>query len=100
MLKTITGIIVVLAIGAGVWWYFGQQSSSLVENTQTQTLGSNSEQTVSATSTASSSVSNREVSVDSSDAALEQDLNNVDAQMSNLNSDNTNADKDLSSKGQ
>ena len=78
MLKTITGIIVVLAIGAGVWWYFGQQSSSLVENTQTQTLGSNSEQTVSATSTASSSVSNREVSVDSSDAALEQDLNNVE----------------------
>lgn len=87
--KTIIIIIVIIVVLIGIWLIMKPSSSdqsmqnssgqSQAQNTDNGTINDNNGLTTSPT--------------DNSDAALNQDLNSVDGQMSGLDSDNANANQ-------
>ena len=90
-------VIIVLVVLAG-WWFMSQQStSSPTANTTSQPANQTPRtNNVSGNVSANTAISAK----DNSDAALNQDLNNVDSQMNGLNSDNANASQSLTNPNQ
>ncbi len=86
-------IIILIIIIGGVWWWNSSQSATVV--------APESNPSVTATQTNSApaaAVSGLQTSpTDTSNTALNQDLNSVDSQMSGLSSDNAAVDQSLSS---
>lgn len=105
-LKVTIGVIVILIIGVGLWWYMGgspagmgpaapansQNNPPSPDNGQPSMPGSSSMPASSANPGASAA------STDNSDASLNQDLNTIDSQMKGLNSDTSNVDQGMNSK--
>ncbi|MEI8061917.1 MAG: hypothetical protein WCG97_01305 [bacterium] len=82
-------IIVIILVILGGWWYMKDNKNYSSNTTYTATTsGQNPAQQNGAMATVSAS--------SNSDASLEKDASNVDAQMSGLNSDNASADQSLS----
>jgi flagellar basal body-associated protein FliL len=81
-------IIVIVVILLGVWWYMSSSSSS----TPDQTTPTGQAQSYNTQTPSSAALT------DDSGPALAQDADNIDTQMTGLNSDNTNADQALSNQ--
>ncbi len=83
-LKIVLGVLVIVLIGAGAWWYMGESStSSSLPATQAQ------QDAAAAAAPA--------LSQGSSDSDLSQDAKTIDGQMNGLNSDNASIDQGMSS---
>ena len=108
--KILTGIvIVVVVIVLGRWWYVSRQVSPTAMDMATSTdmtdmsgmnmagaqaTGQTSQNTAKTAGTVSANASGN------SDAALNQDVNNIDGQMNGLNSDNASADQGINNPNQ
>ncbi len=96
---TVWTIIVIALIVLGGWWYMkgGKDQSNYSSNMATSTVHTvNTQPTASTTVMSSTTISAS--NQNNSDAALDQDSRNVDAQMNALNSDNASADQGLSNQ--
>ena len=99
-IKSIVGVIVVLAVVVvGVWLYSNHQSSSTQVTTTGTPYGKTGSQTTN-TQPTSASGNTSVSSTNNSDTALNQDLSGIDAQISGLSSDTAVADKGLSNPNQ
>ncbi len=95
----------VVVLGAGSWWYFGMQSGSVLSST---TFSSDQNEAAVQNATRTQAAQNASVSqgggntnvsaTNTSDAALQQDLANIDAQMGGLKSDSTSANSAIESQ--
>ena len=96
-IKIIIALVVVIAIVAIGWIWYGGGSNSVnsTATTITQPSVSTNNQTASAQNSVSPDAGLTTSASDTSDTALQSDLNSVDGQMNGLNSDNASVDQSL-----
>jgi len=95
--KTITTVVIIVILAAIISWFWMKHQSGSMNMTPAQmnamqqdnSMQPNQASTTSAGSQPAVTASN------STDASIDQDMNNIDGQMNNLDSDNANADQSL-----
>jgi hypothetical protein len=94
MAKWIIGVVVVILVGAGLW-YSGVLGTFMTPPAPVQQTATTTPQTQQAVAQPENGMS---ANNDASDAAITQDAAAVDAQMQGLSSDSANADSSLNDK--
>lgn len=123
--KWIIALVLIVIIGAGIWWYMGMNSSSTVSNATPTGSGPSAEQspgvtpsgTLSPSDTTGSPAATSQgaapsnpagptgnsgsapvTAASASDASLQQDAQSIDAQLGGLNSDSASTNAGLNSQ--
>lgn len=95
--KTWTTIIIIVVIIVIGWIWYKNSAGTPSSATQTST---STAQSTSSDQSATAGAPAMSAPNDTSDAALQADLNSVDGQMTNLNADASNADQGMNSSAQ
>jgi hypothetical protein len=94
--KILAGIVAVLVIGFGGWWYM-HTSANTMQPSSGQ-VGMTSGASTPAQTTFNANANGATPSSDTSDSAMAQDATNIDGQMNGLTTDNANTDQGLNSQ--
>lgn len=87
MSKLMIVILIIVLLGGGIWWWFAANN----QNTALSPTG----QSNNVSGAAAGATADQIVSTDTSDAALDQSLANIDGQLNGLASDSANVDASL-----
>ena len=93
--KTILWIIVAIVVIGAIWWWVSMSQTATAPTTGQANQPAANIPTTNINSTASSTTTPGVSATDSSNAALQTDLSNIDTQMNGFSSDNTNVNNGL-----